>query len=188
MENRRNHVLAGRGVRVFAMLALPVLLSLAGMSGCSTPPPNPAPAPSGNLQVHQVTTGVPTWLEPWKYNYKIYLSVVFTQPVDVATLTMPGTVNLTFKRLSGPPKEVSNIPGVVYPSADKQTIVFVSDKTGSELGVSPGAGVQTVISITLKGTGAPGQVVKSQGGQTLDGDKNGQPGGDFSWKSKETIG
>lgn len=184
MKERENCTGARSDLGHLLLTRLLVLLLLASLSGCISYPPKPAPTPSQEFRVHQVSKGVPAWMKPWNYNYKMYLSVVFTQPVDVSTLKIPGTVNLTYKNISEN-KEVTNIAGVAYASPDKQTIVFVSNKTISDLNVSPGGGQRTEMKITLLGTDAGNGVIKSVSGETLDGDENGSPGGNYSWKSGE---
>jgi hypothetical protein len=184
MKERKGHTRARRDSGRSTMVRLLVLLLLASGLGCKSYPPEPPPPPGNVLRVHEVSKGVPTWLEPSKYNYKMYLSVVFTQPVDVSTLKIPGTVNLTYKNITEN-KEVSNIPGVAYASPDKQTIVFVSNKTISDLGVAPGGGDRTEMKMTLLGTDAGKGVIKSVSGVILDGDENGSPGGDYDWTSGE---
>ena len=174
-------------LRLARFVPCSMLLALFLFSSCRSKPPVDPPPSSTVFVVHQVTLGIPSWLPPAKYNYKLCLSVVFTQSVDVNTLKMPGTVNMAYECL-GSNRKATNVAGIYYPSPDKKTIVFVSNKTGTELGVSPGGGEDTEYKLILVGTDAGAGTIKNTAGKTLDGDNNGTPGGNHVWSSGHIVG
>lgn len=83
-------------------------------------------------------------------------------------------------------RTVSDIAGDFQFSADSKTAVFISNETGGTL-INPGAGENIEYSITVLGTDASDGVVTDAVGEALDGDRDGQPGGDYH-KTIEVVG
>ena len=74
------------------------------------------------------------------------------------------------------------MPGSFQAQGD--TAVFISDETLSDV-IRPQAGENLVWEITILGSGP--SVVRSSAGEALDGDSDGNPGGQY-FEEFETIG
>lgn len=133
--------------------------------------------PTG-LHVSQVSLERPGWVVlPPDYQYKPAVTITFNRAVDHSSFSAPGTVKIGLKGLRDG-RTVSDIAGTFQFSADSKTAVFISNETLGDL-INPGAGENIEYSITVLGTDVGAGVVTDADGEALDGDKDGQPGGDY---------
>jgi len=79
-----------------------------------------------------------------------------------------------------------NVAGNFRLSDDRKTGVFISDKTGAEL-IHPGAAENIEYTVVVSGTTAGAGAVTDDKGEVLDGNADGQAGGDYK-KVFEVIG
>ncbi|WP_420642875.1 hypothetical protein [Candidatus Leptofilum sp.] len=134
------------------------------------------------FQVSNISLKAPDWVSPVDYHFRIVVSISFNRAVDKSSLHAPGTVRIDLKGKNG--LGSFNIGGTFQISKDSKEAVFISEKPGKEL-IDPGAGENVKYTISLLGIGK--NVVKDSSGETLDGDGNGQPGGNFI-KVLEQVG
>lgn len=138
------------------------------------------------FHVSNVSLERPSWVvPPDQYQYKVVVATSFNRAVDQTSFSAPGTVKIGLKGMRDG-RTVSNIAGAFQVSADSKTVVFISDQTLGEL-INPGAGENIQYSITVVGTDVGAGAVADSTGEALDGDEDGQPGGDYS-ETIEVVG
>jgi hypothetical protein len=142
--------------------------------------------PAG-LHVSKASLERPDWVVPPPgYQYKVVVTISFNRAVDPDSFKAPGTVKIGLKGMRDG-RAVSDISGEGFQfSADSKTAVFISEATLGEL-INPGAGENIEYSITVLGTDTGDGVVTDAAGVALDGDRDGQPGGDYH-KTIEVVG
>lgn len=138
------------------------------------------------FHVSKVSLERPNWVvPPDQYQYKVVVTISFNRAVDQTSVSALGTVIIGLKGMSDG-RTVSNIAGTFQVSGDSKTVVFISDQTLGKL-INPGAGENVQYSITVVGTDVGAGAVTDSTGEALDGDKDGQPGGDYN-ETIEVVG
>ena len=137
------------------------------------------------FHVSNITFKAPTWVPEYEYTFKYVVTVSFNRAVDKTTFKAPGTFNIDLKGMKYG-KTASKIAGTFKFSKDLMTVVFISDKTGSEL-IDPQAGENVQYTITLIGNNVGSGVIADSSGEALDGDVDGKPGGDYK-AVREVVG
>ena len=140
--------------------------------------------PVGGFHLNDVTIGKPSWVPTTipDVQYKTKLIFTFNRAVRQASLSAPGTViiNVTGTRDG---RTVTEIAGTFHPNGAWGTaaeVAFVSDQTLDDLlDPGPGAGENLKFSITVLGTDAGNGVLRDTSGDILDGDEDGNPGGNY---------
>jgi len=138
-----------------------------------------------SFQVLKVSMKTPTWVTPSDYTYKVALTIEFNHQVDITKFSAPGTVRIDLKGTRDG-RTALNVAGIFKQSPDLKTVVFISDKSLSDL-IKPGAGENIEYTLIISGTTAGIGAVTDKNGQILDGDADGKPGGDYK-KVFEVVG
>ena len=132
---------------------------------------------NGSFRVLDVKTKAPSWVNPPDYTYKVVLNISFNHSVNPNTFSAPGTVKLDLKGTNDG-RTVSNVAGTFQFSADKKTVVFISNERMSKI-INPQAGENIEYTVIISGNSVGGGVITDSDGITLDGNNDGAPGGDY---------
>lgn len=147
-----------------------MLLLLAGCGQAAT-----------GLQVSNVSLWPPSWVERADYVKKVAVAITFNQAVDESSVSAPGTLQIDVRgSLTG--NTASSLPGTVQFSTDSKTAVFISDETLDDL-IEYQEGETVNYTITVIGT-TTGSGVADSSGIALDGDADGNPGGNYSGSAR----
>jgi hypothetical protein len=127
--------------------------------------------PPSVLQVDKVSLRAPDWLDPNIYKDKLLVTVYFNSAVHQDTIVIGKTVkiDLVGHRI--------NIPGRRYFSTNSWELVYVSRLKMNQI-LTRGGG-PLYYTITLIGDDVGDGAVTGLNGNALDGDKDGNPGGNF---------
>lgn len=130
--------------------------------------------PPSILQVDKVSFRAPTWLDPTIYKDKLTITIYFNSAVHQDTIVIGKTVKIDIRGH----RTFNNIAGDRYFSTNSWEFVFVSRLKWSDI-QSPSAGETLHFTITLVGNDSGDGAVTGLNGNALDGNKDGNPGGNF---------
>lgn len=111
--------------------------------------------------------------------YRVRVTIRFNRAVDETTVSAPETVRIDLKGMSDG-RTVYSIDGSFQFDTDHRKALFTSDQTLSDL-IHPGAGENIQYTIVVL------DEVTDHNGEALDGDVDGNPGGNFG-KVIEVVG
>ncbi len=133
------------------------------------------------LQVSSVSLWPPNWVQRADYVKKVAVAITFNRAVDESSISAPGTLQIDVRgSLTG--NTASTLPGTVQFSGDSKTAVFISDETLADL-IDYQEGETVHYTITVIGT-TTGSGVADSNGMALDGDADGNPGGNYSGSAR----